>query len=192
MRALLMPRARQPWPGIRMEMLAGLWLLLIAGMSGTGAAAAGPHSEHGSASRLQPVALPFDPNVFVWSDTCNVYVIRDRDAALLIDLGDGSVLDHLSEIGVRRVEWVLFTHHHREQCQGALRLRSAGAKVAGPEAERALFESPAEFRKMEVTLGDKYTIHGASYVRPPIQAIGLDRGFKTNDTFRSEEHTSEL
>jgi glyoxylase-like metal-dependent hydrolase (beta-lactamase superfamily II) len=166
-----------------MEMLAGLWWLLIAGMNGTWAAASGPHGEHGSAARLQPMALPFDPNVFVWSDTCNVYVIRDRDAAVLIDLGDGSVLDHLSEIGVGRVEWVLFTHHHREQCQGALRLQSAGAKVAGPEAERAFFESPAEFRKMEVTLGDNYTIHGASYVRPPIQPIGLDRGFKTNDTF---------
>src|SRR5213593_3097280 len=57
------------------------------------------------------------PQLFAWSDTCNVYVLRDGDAALLIDLGDGSVLEHLGEIGVKRVEWVLFTHHHREQCQ---------------------------------------------------------------------------
>ncbi|MEY4199356.1 MAG: hypothetical protein RLZZ265_1096, partial [Verrucomicrobiota bacterium] len=39
------------------------------------------------------------PNLFTWTDTCNVHVIRDGDAALLIDLGDGSVLDHLAEIG---------------------------------------------------------------------------------------------
>jgi len=55
------------------------------------------------------------PDLFAWSDTCNVYVLRDGDAALLIDLGDASVLGHLAEIGVKRVEWVLFTSHHRAQ-----------------------------------------------------------------------------
>jgi len=29
-------------------------------------------------------------------------VIRDGDAALLVDLGDGSVRDHLGKIGVKR------------------------------------------------------------------------------------------
>ena len=166
-----------------MKALAGLWLLLFAGMSMTWAADGAPQGQPGSAQRLQPIIPQVDSDVFIWSDTCNVYVIRDQDAAILIDLGDGSVLDHLSEVGVRRVEWVLFTHHHREQCQGAPRLRGIGAKVAGPEVERALFEAPTEFRKMEVSLGDAFTIHSASYVRPPIQPIRLDRGFKTNDTF---------
>ncbi len=36
------------------------------------------------------------PDLFVWTDTCNVYVLRDSDAALLVNLGDGSVLEHLS------------------------------------------------------------------------------------------------
>ena len=62
------------------------------------------------------------PDLFVWTDTCNVWVLRDGDAALLVNLGDGSVLDHLAKIGVKRVEWVLFTDHHREQCQGAPKL----------------------------------------------------------------------
>ena len=44
------------------------------------------------------------PNLFVWTDTCNVYVIHDGDAALLIDLGDADVLEHLPQIGVRQVE----------------------------------------------------------------------------------------
>ncbi len=123
-------------------------------------------------------------NVFVWTDTCNVYVIKDGDAALLIDLGDGSVLEHLSEIGVKSVEWVLFTHHHREQCQGAPHLAKRNAKIAAPELERPLFESPASFRKVKVTLNDQYTVYGASYVRPPIEPIKLDRGFKTMDDFQ--------
>ena len=68
----------------------------------------------GSTFRRQPP--PLIPSIrssrqtcSVWTDTCNIYVIRDGDAALLIDLGDGSVLDQLETIGVRRVEWVLFT-----------------------------------------------------------------------------------
>jgi glyoxylase-like metal-dependent hydrolase (beta-lactamase superfamily II) len=145
-------------------------------------AAVGPR-----ATFLQPDSKHL-PDLFLWSDTCNVYVLRDGDAALLIDLGDGNVLDHLAEIGVERIEWVLFTHHHREQCQGAPRLQGWGAQIAAPEAERALFERPADFRKMEVSLGDAFTIHSASYVRPPIQPILLTRAFTTNDTFTWRGH----
>jgi glyoxylase-like metal-dependent hydrolase (beta-lactamase superfamily II) len=134
-----------------------------------------------NASQLRPVDA--EPNLFVWTDTCNVYVLRDGEAALLVDLGDGSVLDHLGEIGVRRVEWVLFTHHHREQCQGFARLGQPRPQIGGPEAERALFEEPLQFRKAKPTLGDAYTVHGASYVRPPIEPIPLDRAFKDLDVF---------
>src|SRR5258706_16405940 len=76
------------------------------------------------------------PDLFLWSDTCNVWVLRDGDAALLANLGDGSVLEHLREIGGQRVEWVLFTDHHGAQCQGAPRLASTGAQCAAPAAER--------------------------------------------------------
>lgn len=149
-------------------------LLAILGVSASFATAA---------ATLRPVDAKRAPNLFVWQDTCNVYVLRDGDAALLLNLGDGSVLDQLGEIGVKRVEWVLFTDHHREQCQGAARLQGTGAKIAAPEAERALFERPADFRKIHVRLEDPYTIHGASYVRPPIHAVPLNRTFGTNDTF---------
>jgi glyoxylase-like metal-dependent hydrolase (beta-lactamase superfamily II) len=144
-----------------------------------------------AAPRLEPVDPALSPDLFVWTDTCNVYVLRDGDAALLIDLGDGSVLDRLGDIGVRRVEWVLFTHHHREQCLGAPRLQGTGARIAAPEAERILFERPTDFRRMQVRLGDPHTVHGASYVRPPIQAIPLDRAFQDQDTFAWRGHTFE-
>src|SRR5277367_2432144 len=93
--------------------------------------------------------------IYRWTDTCNVYVLRDGDAALLIDLGDGSVLDALGTIGVKQVDWVLFTHHHREQCQGAAKLatwRERGTKVATSQIERPLFEQPASYRRMRPTL----------------------------------------
>ena len=121
--------------------------------------------------------------LFQWSDTCSVYILQDGDAALLIDLGDGSVLDHLGEIGVKQVEWVLFTHHHREQCQGGAKLRDVRAKVAASEAERAFFEQPLSFRKIRPALTDVHTVHGASYARPPIAPIAVDRGFTKMDDF---------
>jgi len=50
--------------------------------------------------------IPVAPGIFRWADTCNVYAIKDGSAAILIDLGDGSVLDALPQIGVSEVEWV--------------------------------------------------------------------------------------
>ncbi len=136
-----------------------------------------------AAAQVRPVSIDSEPNLFIWTDTCNVYVLKDGDAALLIDLGDGSVLDHLAEIGVKRVEWVLFTHHHREQCQGFTKLQKWKPQIAAPDAERALFEEPTKFRRIKPTLGDAYTVHGVSYVRPPIAPIHLDRTFKDGDVF---------
>jgi glyoxylase-like metal-dependent hydrolase (beta-lactamase superfamily II) len=133
--------------------------------------------------QIKPVSIGSESSLFVWTDTCNVCVLRDGDAALLIDLGDGSVLDHLGEIGVRRVEWVLFTHHHREQCQGIAKLAPWKPQIAAPEIERDLFEQPTRFRKAKPTLGDAYTVHGASYVRPPLEPVRLDRTFKDLDVF---------
>ena len=67
-----------------------------------------------AAAEFRQPAPDVHPDLFVWTDTCNVYVLRDNDTALLIDIGDGSVLDRLADIGVTRVEWVLVTDHHRE------------------------------------------------------------------------------
>ena len=126
------------------------------------------------------------PELYRWSDTCNIYVLKQDDVALLVDLGDGSILSHLGEIGVSKVDWVLFTHHHREQCQGATKLdlwRAQGTKTAAPEKEREFFEKPASFRKMDVRLSDPFTIHGTSYVRPSVQPIALDRTLNDAEVF---------
>jgi len=166
---------------MRSMALAALTFMLVA-LKGP---AAEPKSEPIALAtpKLQLVDRKVSSDLFVWSDICNVYVLRQNGAALLIDLGDGSVLEHLAEIGVTNVEWVLLTHHHREQCLGAPRLKTAGTKFAAPAAERSLFEQPASFRKMNVRLGDAFTVHGASYVRPPLEPIHLDRTFSSMDTF---------
>lgn len=137
-----------------------------------------PASAPGGFQRPDPLR---HPDLYLWTDTCNVYVLKDGSSALLIDLGDGSVLDHLAELGVKEVDWVLFTHHHREQCQGFPRLKGWNARIGGPAAERELFEQPEKFRRMNVRLNDAYTIHGSSYVRPPVRPVPLDRAFSRMD-----------
>ena len=84
-------------------------------------------------------------HLYTFEDTCNVYVLTDGDAALLIDAGSGAVVDHLGELGVSRVEWVLHTHHHRDQCWGDPKLIGGGASIAVPQHERHLFEQAELF-----------------------------------------------
>lgn len=79
-------------------------------------------------------------NLFCYEDTCNVYVIRAGDSAVLIDFGAGDVLDHLDEIGVTRATDVLITHHHRDQCQGLARAVEAGIRIYVPHIEQDLFQ----------------------------------------------------
>jgi len=132
-------------------------------------------------SQAHAVFKESGPDLFVWTDTCNAYVLRDGDVALLIDLGDGSVLDHLGEIGVKKVEWLLLTGHHRELLQGASRLDRAITRIAAPQEEQALLETPTQFRKWNPRLGDKYSVHGSSYVRPPQSAVKVDRWLADGD-----------
>lgn len=120
------------------------------------------------------------PDLFLWTgDTCNVYVIRDGHDAILVDIGSGAVLDELRGIDVERVEWVLFTQHHREQTQGASRLPS-GTEIIVSARERALFADPMRFRSRELTPGP-YTVGGAYYVRLPRQPVPVSRSVTDGD-----------
>lgn len=84
---------------------------------------------------LQPIL----ENLFLFEDTCHVYVVRSGTRAILIDFGAGAVLDYLGEIGVERVTDILITHHHRDQCQGLARAVAKGIRIWVPETEQDLF-----------------------------------------------------
>lgn len=118
------------------------------------------------------------PGLFVSKGTCNTYVFRDGDAALVIDPGDASVLE---QIGMKNVEQVVLTGHHRELLQGLQRFDRGITKVAAPKEEQELFETPTAFRKWHPRLGDKFSVHGSSYVRPPAQPVKVDRWLADGD-----------
>ena len=58
--------------------------------------------------------------LYLFRDSCNVYVLCSGREAVLVDFGSGDVLDHLAEMDVERITDVLMTHHHRDQGQGRL------------------------------------------------------------------------
>jgi glyoxylase-like metal-dependent hydrolase (beta-lactamase superfamily II) len=79
--------------------------------------------------------------LYLFADTCNVYILQNGDQAVLIDFGAGDVLEALPEIGVMQVAAVLMTHHHRDQGQGLARAAVLGIPIYVPHAEQELFHS---------------------------------------------------
>jgi glyoxylase-like metal-dependent hydrolase (beta-lactamase superfamily II) len=80
-------------------------------------------------------------NLFVFRDTCNVYILRSGISAVLIDFGSGDVLAHLPALDIERVSAVLMTHHHRDQGQGLARVVAAGIPVYVPHTEAEFFHA---------------------------------------------------
>jgi glyoxylase-like metal-dependent hydrolase (beta-lactamase superfamily II) len=84
-------------------------------------------------------------NVWAFEDTCNVYVIKDGSSCVLIDFGSGKILDHLVHMGIARVDYILHTHHHRDQCQGDQKAISRRIPIAVPAHEKHLFADAENF-----------------------------------------------
>ena len=121
------------------------------------------------------------PGLFVSHGTCNTYLLRAGDAALLIDPGDATVLADLEQIGVKKIEQVLLTAHHRELLQGIEKLDRRVTQVAAPKDEQAFLETPSDFRKWRPKNGDKFSVNGSSYIRPPAQPVKVDRWLADGD-----------
>lgn len=84
-------------------------------------------------------------NLFLLEDTCNVYVVRNGSRAVLIDFGSGKILDFLPGLGITQVDWILHTHHHRDQCQGDYKANQRAIPIAVPAHERHLFADAENF-----------------------------------------------
>ena len=80
------------------------------------------------------------PNVVRFADTVHVYLLRSAGEGILIDFGNGDVLGHLAEFGVKRITDVLLTHYHRDVTQGLALAHEAGIRIWAPPTERDLIE----------------------------------------------------
>lgn len=95
------------------------------------------------ANAREPAIETISPHVGICHDVVNVGLIQQNGKVLLIDCGQGEVLAGNSGIG--RIDSVLCTHHHRDQCSGAHRLRDADVKVIVPASEASLFRDATQF-----------------------------------------------
>ncbi len=89
-------------------------------------------------TRLEEIS----PHLSVFHGAVNTGVIRNGNSALLIDCGDGEVRESLAP---RRVDAMLFTHHHRDQACGASELMGSATRVGVPAAEAELFSDPGSY-----------------------------------------------
>lgn len=97
-----------------------------------------------SNSRQNPVQVV--PNLWRFEDTCNVYVFNFAGHGLAIDFGSGQWLSKLPAIGISRLEHVLLTHHHADQCFGLLDRKAWPFSVHAPLGEKQ-YLGPAELRR---------------------------------------------
>lgn len=73
-------------------------------------------------------------------------ILRDGDAATLINAPAPGIAQRLRAQGIRRVEKVLMTHHRRDAADGLAEVLEAWSpEVAVPAAERPLFENPSGY-----------------------------------------------
>jgi glyoxylase-like metal-dependent hydrolase (beta-lactamase superfamily II) len=116
-----------------------------AGISSSNAALANTAVER--TSEFRPASKPrrLSENLFLLEDTCNVYLIRNGQRGILIDFGSGAILNYLPEFGISKIDWILHTHHHRDQAQGDHLAVALRIPIAVPEHERKYFESAEDF-----------------------------------------------
>ncbi|MFB9991120.1 beta-N-acetylglucosaminidase domain-containing protein [Deinococcus oregonensis] len=88
------------------------------------------------------------PGIYRHTSSAHVYAVCDQSSgvpgsAVLVNIGDGSVLDDLPP-HIRQVQAVLLTHHHRDVAAGAARAVQAGIPVYAPEGEGPALLNPQD------------------------------------------------
>lgn len=121
--------------------------------------------------------------VYRWVDTCAAYVVTSGNRALLVDLGAGDVLARLPELGVTAVDYVLHTHHHRDQCQGD-RLLPSSTQIVVPAREAASFEHADELWQT-VSTSDLYDV--SNHWNRPARSVPVARRLHDYEVFRWED-----
>lgn len=140
-------------------------------------------ARHAMAHDFKHVATHGSADIYVHTSTCNAYLIKQAERGLLINVGDGSCFEQLEGLGVTQLDWIVMTEHHREDAWGLMRIDRSmplmrDTLIACSDVERRLFEEPLTFRRWYPTLGDEFSVYGASYVRPISREVKIDRSLE--------------
>jgi len=118
------------------------------------------------------------PSLWWYRDTCNVYLWTSGERGLLIDFGSGGILDVLERTGVREIEAIVHTHHHRDQCGGDDRAAELGIPIWVPERERGLFATAEAFWTTRRTY-DSYDASSLGFSRTT--SVPVARGLRDHE-----------
>ena len=119
------------------------------------------------------------PNLFALNDSCNVYLLKNGDRGLLIDFGSGRILQFLGEMGISKIDGILHTHHHRDQCQGDAEAVAQHIPIYVPAQERYLFEDAENFWRNRHIL-DNYAVRNDFFtLTKNIQVADILRDYET-------------
>ncbi len=133
-----------------------------------------------------PVAADDPPGVrriskslYLIEDICNVYLLVRGDRGILIDSGMGRATSALAALGLEHLDWVLHTHFHRDQCDGASGFAARGAKIGAPAGELKYFAGET-FRLGRDTFNNYDTYNDFA---APITDVPVDRALADYEMF---------
>ena len=95
-------------------------------------------------------------HVFWVRDTCSVYGVVADGFTMLIDCGTHFFASPDMHVSLPRVEQVLLTHFHRDQCAAAEKWSRQGATIVIPFAERRFLEE-SDLQRAAYDIYDNYT-----------------------------------
>lgn len=150
-------------------------------MAGAAASSSARETVVWNSDHKAPEPRRISEHLFVFEDTCNVYILRDGDHAALIDFGSGAVLRHLEKLGIHSVDWILHTHHHRDQAQGDGLGIAAGIPIAVPAHERHLFAEVEDFWKSR-RIFELYSVQNNLFSLT--RNVPVERALRDYDTFQ--------
>ena len=130
---------------------------------------------------MPPDFAQLSEHLLVYRGPINVGIVRDGAKALLIDSGDGRVAEALGPIGVRSVDPIVFTHHHRDQACGAWFLAARGARLGVPAAERDCFDKVAAYWSSPQSRWHLYNLHPHHLMLA--EPVRVDMTFAAGDAF---------
>ncbi len=119
-------------------------------------------------------AAPLPAGLRVFPDVINVGVLERNGKRLLIDCGEGNIGGP--------VDWILCTHHHRDQWSGARKLQ---ARIAVPEAEKRFFAHAEEFwDQADSILDHRYDFR--PHLFTGLESVEVTRTLRGGDVFEWE------
>jgi glyoxylase-like metal-dependent hydrolase (beta-lactamase superfamily II) len=134
---------------------------------------------------------PIQPNIFRLQDACNVYLLRSGNSGILIDAGSDRLAGALENIGVERIDWILHTHYHRDQCLGSANLKNTGTKLAIGKTEVDHLQPPRP--EIPINTADRYLLSDelSDFGRrmEPFQKPGVDRALTEGDEIKWNGYT---